>query len=429
MYCEKCGKQLNDNDKFCISCGTKVEEDIQTDHICCPNCGSVLNDDDQFCTSCGSKIGYEESTSADFDDEGVYVGNGAPKKQSIKRIIAVVFLFFFIVGTVYAVSNLNNEGFKPVFESISEMFEDNNKTESTTEVNKIEKETTESKLETTTLGETEAQETTPVTTEATTSVTTTKPTTTESTTSKPTTTKPTTTKPTTTKPTTTEATTTKPTTTESTTSKPTTTKPTTTISPKVSISGGSSGGSTLQFTANGNVSNPSYVWSSSNNNVATVSNGIVTAVGEGTAVITVTMNGQCSASKTVKVGINWGSEYTTNSKESESSLKKLVSSRTEWKYYSVVCGSCGYYDYWGTGVRCNQIYSKGCGGSFNNWIYTWSTKDPNSLPFKTADHGVRSYIDANNREWYWTTYSGFNANETRTVYTYKQGSYCISSVS
>ena len=79
MYCEKCGKQLNDNDKFCISCGTKVEEDIQADHICCPNCGSILNDDDQFCTSCGSKIGYDEGVSDDFDDEGVYVGNGAPK--------------------------------------------------------------------------------------------------------------------------------------------------------------------------------------------------------------------------------------------------------------------------------------------------------------------------------------------------------------
>lgn len=255
-------------------------------------------------------------------------------------------------------------------------------------------------------------------------------TTTKPPTTKPTTTKPTTTKPTTTKPTTTESTTTKPTTTESTTSKPTTTKPTTTISPKVSISGGSSGSSTLQFTANGNVSNPSYVWSSSNNNVATVSNGTVTAVGEGTAVITVTMNGQCSASKTVKVGINWGSEYTTNSKEIESSLKKLVSSRTEWKYYSVICGNCHYYDYWGTGVRCNQIYpTKGCCGSFTNWIYNWSTKEPNSLPFKTADHGVRSYIDENNREWYWTTYAGFNANETRTVYTYRQGSYCISSIS
>lgn len=218
-------------------------------------------------------------------------------------------------------------------------------------------------------------------------------------------------------------------TTEQITTKPTTTKPTTTIAPNVYISGGSRGGSTLQFIANGNVSNPSYIWSSSNNNVATVSNGTVTAVGEGTAVITVTMNGQCSASKTVKVGINWGSEYTTNSKESESSLKKLVSSRTEWKYYSVVCGSCGYYDYWGTGVRCNQIYSKGCGGSFTNWIYNWSTKDPNSLPFKTADHGVRSYIDENNREWYWTTYAGFNANGTRTVYTYRQGSYYISSIS
>ena len=218
-------------------------------------------------------------------------------------------------------------------------------------------------------------------------------------------------------------------TTEQITTKPTTTKPTTTIAPNVYICGGTRGGSTLQFTANGNVSNPSYIWSSSNNNVATVSNGTVTAVDEGTAIITVTMNGQCSASKTVKVGINWGSEYTTSTKESENALKKLVATRTEWKYYSVVCGSCGYYDYWGTGVRCNQIYSKGCGGSFTNWIYNWSTKDPNSLPFKTADHGVRSYIDGNNREWYWTTYAGFNANGTRTVYTYRQGSYYISSIS
>lgn len=376
MCSEKKEKQLNDNNKFCLSCGTKVEHEIQVEQTCCPICGSRLNDDDQFYDSDGAKIRYDEVVSDDFDDKSGYIGNKDSKKQSVKRIMIAVFLFFFIVGAVYAISNFNSEDVIPVIESSSEIFnskEDNDTTE---------QKTTESKPEKTTSDETKVQTTTPATTEATTSVTTTKP----------------------------------------------TPEPMTTISPNVTISDGSSGGSTLQFTANGNVSDSSYVWSSSNIAVATVSNGTVTAVGEGTAIITVTMNGVCSASKTVIVGINWDSEYTTYSQESESSLKKLVSSHTEWKYYSAVCGNCGYYDYWGTGVRCNQIYPKGCEGTFNNWIYTWSTNNPNSLPFKTADHGVRSYIDVNNREWYWTTYAGFNVNEERTVYTYKQGSYYISSV-
>jgi uncharacterized repeat protein (TIGR02543 family) len=203
----------------------------------------------------------------------------------------------------------------------------------------------------------------------------------------------------------------------------TTTKPTTTVAPKVSISGGSSGGSSLQFTANSNISNPSYSWSSSNNSVATVSNGTVKAVGEGTAIITVIMNGKYTDSRTVKVGINWGTPYTTTTRENENSLKKCQNSYKEWQYYSVVCSSCGYYDWYGT-AKCK------CGGTYNNWIYTWSTKDPNSLTrYPTADGGVKSFIDyndANNREWYWTTYAGFNANAERTVYTYVTGSYVIS---
>ena len=211
-----------------------------------------------------------------------------------------------------------------------------------------------------------------------------------------------------------------------------TTIPPTTIAPDVYISGGSSGGSSLQFTANGNVSNPSYVWNSSNNSVATVNNGVVTPVGEGTAVITVTMNGVCSDSKTVSVGINWGSEYTTTSKENEGPLKKQTASYTEWKYYRVVCGSCGYHDWYGQtntstpNGRCKDIYGCSCNGYFTEWQTDhWSTRDPASQAPCKAYPAAKSFIDSEKREWYWYPSFAGDLNGSRTVYTYKQGSYTI----
>ena len=55
MKCSNCGFELSKDAKFCIECGTKVEE--KKDVIYCENCGSEMNSDSLFCPECGTKVG------------------------------------------------------------------------------------------------------------------------------------------------------------------------------------------------------------------------------------------------------------------------------------------------------------------------------------------------------------------------------------
>lgn len=43
IYCKKCGKECSDNDKFCPSCGTKIDKNnlINEQQLCCPKCYST----------------------------------------------------------------------------------------------------------------------------------------------------------------------------------------------------------------------------------------------------------------------------------------------------------------------------------------------------------------------------------------------------
>lgn len=49
--CSKCGKKLAPNAKFCLECGTKVEEEKF-----CPKCKSKLKANAKFCSECGEKL-------------------------------------------------------------------------------------------------------------------------------------------------------------------------------------------------------------------------------------------------------------------------------------------------------------------------------------------------------------------------------------
>lgn len=58
MRCNNCGAELQDNAKFCTSCGSKVENvGPQAGPKHCPNCGSQLAGDASFCTNCGQRVG------------------------------------------------------------------------------------------------------------------------------------------------------------------------------------------------------------------------------------------------------------------------------------------------------------------------------------------------------------------------------------
>ena len=62
-YCMNCGKQLPDDAKFCVDCGTPVKEERQTKRVeqagtvyKCPNCGEVLESMTAVCPACGYEI-------------------------------------------------------------------------------------------------------------------------------------------------------------------------------------------------------------------------------------------------------------------------------------------------------------------------------------------------------------------------------------
>ncbi|MGN0176395.1 MAG: M48 family metallopeptidase [Methanobrevibacter sp.] len=50
-FCTNCGAPVGSNDKFCFSCGNKLEVELK-----CPKCSCRVGDGDAFCTNCGYKL-------------------------------------------------------------------------------------------------------------------------------------------------------------------------------------------------------------------------------------------------------------------------------------------------------------------------------------------------------------------------------------
>lgn len=50
--CSKCGKQGNEEQKFCSDCGGKML--IPLTH--CPSCKKSIGETEKFCTNCGFKL-------------------------------------------------------------------------------------------------------------------------------------------------------------------------------------------------------------------------------------------------------------------------------------------------------------------------------------------------------------------------------------
>ena len=57
VICDSCGKRMKSGAKFCIGCGSLLNnlKDKPKEKIC-PNCGSVMSCDMAFCTECGCRL-------------------------------------------------------------------------------------------------------------------------------------------------------------------------------------------------------------------------------------------------------------------------------------------------------------------------------------------------------------------------------------
>ncbi|MBQ9774152.1 MAG: zinc ribbon domain-containing protein [Clostridia bacterium] len=97
MFCSKCGKQLESNEKFCSRCGTAVQSNAEKRF--CAKCGNELGKDERYCSRCGT----------DFNDAIQHqVGAQNPKSENLPSSNAVFGYFLeykkclsaFIVGLI-----------------------------------------------------------------------------------------------------------------------------------------------------------------------------------------------------------------------------------------------------------------------------------------------------------------------------------------
>ncbi len=52
MFCKNCGKEMNDNQAICLSCGVKTGEG----NSYCQNCGNAIAPDAAVCLNCGVAV-------------------------------------------------------------------------------------------------------------------------------------------------------------------------------------------------------------------------------------------------------------------------------------------------------------------------------------------------------------------------------------
>lgn len=176
------------------------------------------------------------------------------------------------------------------------------------------------------------------------------------------------------------------------------------VNPSVKISGGSTGSSSCTLTATTVPANSTVSWSSSDTNVATVSNGKVTAKGTGTATITakITYNGKVYSTKK-KVSSNktygpWSSWSTT---AVSATSTREVKTTTLYRYYCYYCPICGGCEPFKGTSDCHKYTL-----SDSNWKEKWSTIpysqcSPKSYSYTTIKRYTESLGDG--KRWNFST--------------------------
>lgn len=97
MNCEKCGAEINENDKFCSNCGEKVKSN-EEGSIFCEKCGAEIVDKNaKFCSHCGASV----STSAKRKKPKINSSTKKGKKIPIKTIIVIVVVIAIISCAIY----------------------------------------------------------------------------------------------------------------------------------------------------------------------------------------------------------------------------------------------------------------------------------------------------------------------------------------
>lgn len=95
MLCKNCGKELNDNSKFCNYCGTAIENKETTGRNemyngtihKCPNCGDILDGFEVVCSACGYEVRNANAVASikEFSEKLGSMSNYYQKAEIIKN--------------------------------------------------------------------------------------------------------------------------------------------------------------------------------------------------------------------------------------------------------------------------------------------------------------------------------------------------------
>ena len=104
--CIECGRENDEDVRFCGFCGKKIQEVLETPEIVnvpkqskCMTCGNGNPEDAQFCEFCGTKI-HENSVMPNSISIQAEAGNDEEKKKSSKgkKVVGIVVLVILLIG-------------------------------------------------------------------------------------------------------------------------------------------------------------------------------------------------------------------------------------------------------------------------------------------------------------------------------------------
>ena len=107
MKCPDCGKENSSSNKFCSSCGAKLNKKVN-----CSKCGYTIEPEAQFCSQCGTKVAVK-SAPAPKAAKPIYkskYSHGKAKKNSksskagINSFVGYAILAIFVIGVTWFIA-------------------------------------------------------------------------------------------------------------------------------------------------------------------------------------------------------------------------------------------------------------------------------------------------------------------------------------
>lgn len=111
MYCKTCGKEMNDSQVVCLSCGCEKG----TGQNYCAKCGAKLNKDAAVCMSCGVSADFGSKKSSSLSK-----GNDGWCPADKDKMVAIILAFF--LGAIGIHNFYLGETKKGIFKIVMDLF-------------------------------------------------------------------------------------------------------------------------------------------------------------------------------------------------------------------------------------------------------------------------------------------------------------------